>query len=170
MNTIWSTLGLAVLGIAVLLGTAAAEESNEVEVSGAVAAASFVINVQPSSTTTMTLTRGTTASATDSITISANADWKLDVDDTSETPASPGYMVGTSLGIIGSPLENPFKVGPTGSAQTGLATGPVSIVSNGAAGANNQAVTIDYEQPVSGDEVAGSYSIALTYTLSARVT
>lgn len=117
------------------------------------------------------LIRGDTAECQDILYITANADWKLSVEDDASILPFRGYMNDGPIGPGNGDdttgyrkLTNPFIVEGIGD----LCSGPVVIEPLGMAPAYSEPVTVHYSQQVAGNEKDGDYYIMLTYTISAR--
>jgi len=117
------------------------------------------------------LVRGETAECQDIIYVTANADWKLSVEDDSSLLPFKGYMndgpirSGNEQDTSGyKKLTNPFVVTGIGD----LCSGPVMIEPLGKAPASSEPVVVHYSQQVAGNEKSGDYYIMLTYTISPR--
>ena len=161
---LYSLAVAAVVAIALLVGTISAETATA---SGTVppVALSMVVT---QGCTNLELIRGQTATCSDTVAVTANADWKLEVSDerfgVGTTPK--GYMTSST-----SRATYPFILGVGGNAND-LRLGPCVVKGDGNAATTNPptsvSVNVPYSQRVSGSESAGDYAITLTYTLSAR--
>lgn len=163
---LYSLAVAAVVAIALLVGTVWAEDA-DATASGTVPPVVLGMTVTQGCGN-MPLIRGQTASCSDTVDVTANADWKLEVSDNrySVGTTPKGYMTSAT-----SRATYPFILGVGGNAND-LRLGPCVVKGDGNAATTNPAtsvsVNVPYSQRVSGSESAGEYFIVLTYTLSAR--
>ena len=167
MNKILSTLGLAVLGVAILVGAAGADDMAITAQNEAVTE----VTVSPSSISTWALTPGvanTYGSAT-SFTLNSNdADGaKVEVKETGSAPnTADGKMYSTTATDT---LDNALvlKSGTSTITQRTLSEANQQIYGTSAAGTSG-AIDFDYEQTVGwADPVATDYAITVTFTATA---
>lgn len=168
---LYSLVVLAIVAIALLVGSATAAESS-VTSGGNVAPCTLSLAVTQGCAN-LNLVRGTTVDCSDTVCVTANQDWKLEVKDPRPDlgmdPSYRGYM--TRASGIGAPLTRityPFILKAGSAVNNDLRSGTCLVKGDGNAPANPTCVNVPYSQQVSGSEVAGDYSIQLTYILSAR--
>lgn len=158
MSKIWSSLGLAVLGIAILVGAAAATD--------------------PTATQSVSATLGTSGS----ITATAVSGWTLSVGNPETTGTvhvatnDASWTVtaidnrGTATGIMSDgthSLASPLTMKIAGATTYGSLDTPVTVLSGIAAVDADQ--TVYFKQPVSTTDPASSgsgYTITVLYTLT----
>jgi len=174
MKKIGIGMAVAMLMTALLIGTASAEDTS-VMAEGTVPLVILSIDGVDNACDDMNLVRGTVVPCSCDVTVSANADWQLEVEDQRLVfwelfPAAyRGYMV-RSEGFMAGPytrITYPMILG-IGSPDENLREGTCLIKGDGAAGASSEDVNVPYTQQVSGSEAEGDYSIELTYILTAR--
>lgn len=164
-------LGIAaIFAAACLIGIAAGDYNAWSTPDGSVPPVEVEISIE-SGCDGLQLVRGDTVECQDIIYVTANADWKLSVEDDSSLLPFKGYM---NDGPIRSEndddasrfkkLTNPFVLAGIGD----LSSGPVMIEPLGKAPAASEPVVIPYSQQVAGNEKDGEYFITLTYTISPR--
>jgi hypothetical protein len=166
MSKIFNLLGLAVLGIVLLVGSAAA---GDVEIGGCVIPVDYFHLNTTALTATVELgvldTAETLTPDGGSLGVVAGAAYDLSV---TSLPAS-GKMTSGAL-----TLTNALHVVADLSDKGAVSDTPVELVDNGAANADcdDQVTAVDYSQQiVSGDYASGrggNYAIELTYTVGAH--
>lgn len=162
MNKIWCSLGLAVLGIALLVGCVSAGSTGEAAVSGCLQTDDYVLDT---SSLTASPSLGYLPAATSvsggSLGVLAKPAWKLTVVETGASPT--GHM---KLSVSpNTPLTDPLYVNSNalGATATTLDSGTdtACVVDT---------TNIGYTQTKDDlDTTQGSYTISLTYTLGANV-
>ena len=161
---------VAIFAAACLIGIAAADYNAWSTPDGSVSPVELEISIE-SGCDGLELVRGDTAECQDIIYVTANADWKLSVEDESSLLPFKGYMNDGPIRSGGDDdangfkkLTNPFVVEGIGD----LSSGPVMIEPLGKAPASSEPVVVPYSQQVAGNEKDGDYYIMLTYTISPR--
>ncbi|HNY33971.1 MAG TPA: hypothetical protein PKK68_04875 [Methanothrix soehngenii] len=182
MNKIWSGLGLAVLGIAILVGAAAAEDSasKSAPVSATVNDVTMSFSTSPSGATLGTYVKAVgingvpavnSDTKTDTIGITSNAPWSLTIEDSNiATSSNDGKMRQYASDNYVSPevaLTNGFNVGITGGNSYDLsATGGRITIQVGQSAGSAIPRDITYSQGFASTDTAGTYRIDLTYSIA----
>ncbi len=177
MNKIWNSLGLAVLGIALLVGAAMAEE---ITLTGNVDAV-VDISTDPSYATAFTLNPASSMPelAEDSMTVKSTDNWKVEVsdEDTTNTAgkmtkySSAAYVTSTKLatGLVLDWLSGGSIGSGSGAVLPTDGTGNI-LVTGGATGSSGTDVGFRYKQASSYDDdrLTGTdvYRIVVTFTAS----
>lgn len=168
MNKIWGSLGLAVLGIAILVGAASAT-TIQGNVQG-----SFEISATPNDQTSFSLTPSTSTAATCTGTLSVNANkgWTVTASADSVTGShTKGYMSKYSSSAYSSPetkLTNAMEIMSDDTEYDTLAalTSDQAI----AVGTGIESHTVTFSQLVSwGDTIltgSDKYQIVVTYSIA----
>lgn len=164
-------LGIAaIFAAALVIGVAAGDYSAWSTPDGSVDPVELEITIE-SGCDSLPLIRGETTECQDIIYVTANADWKLSVEDDSSIIPFRGYMNDGPVKSVNEQgtngykkLTNPFVLEGIGD----LCSGPVMIEPLGKAPASSQPVVVPYSQQVAGNEKGGDYYIMLTYTISPR--
>lgn len=156
MSRIWNGLGLAIIGIALVVGCASAETTATAQVGGCIQDADYILD---SSALTANVDLGylpTTSSVTGgSIGVLAKGAWKLTVIDAATSPTGQMKLGGTGTALTDALKVNSNALGTTAtSLDTGTDTGCVEEVTD-----------IGYTQTTTTGDANGAYSISLTYTL-----
>ena len=157
MSKIWSSLGLAVLGIAILVGAAAATVDTDTQSVSATLGTSGSITATDVTDWTLSVGNPTT---TGTVHVATNvATWTVSAIDNG----------GTATGIMSdgtNSLASPLTMKNTLGTYSSLASS-VTVVSGSAAADADQ--TVYFQQPVSATDPASSgsgYAITVLYTLT----
>lgn len=176
MKKIYSLGIMTILVIAMMIGTGMGATTITSTPSGTVAAESVGITSVASTCGSMALIRGTTPTCEDTVTVTANCQWKLTVDDARPMPglyldfpvAYKGYMTymtGSGLGsTIWKKMTYPFLVKGSDALRLGNGVVVEALGQTPVPGP----VVVPLSQQVAGDEATGDYSIVITYTIAAR--
>lgn len=166
MSKIWSSLGLAVLGIAILVGAAAAE-SDGTTVS---AELSQAYSITTEDTASITPSIGSAAeSAEDTISVTSNGAWKLQVNDNAGAGINEGHMICSTPSDVAT---NVLYVSGDNKAHYQALTGTAADVtgaSGDATGSTAASVHAFYKQTFTMDDSPGTYSITVAWTITSNV-
>jgi hypothetical protein len=183
----WKSLGFAVLVAALLVGMAAGEDESVVAVQGTVEAAFSVEDLTMKTFATFDPS-SSPATQLSSIDIQTNTEWDLTVYDCSNSPADePGKMElfssGNYLTGVDTGLVNNFEIhvegeeiGNTGfTSLSNVGTLPddqvnaAELASGAATGQAGKTLNLQFYQPLTFDDVAGTYRIGVAFVLGPNV-